>query len=316
VPFARVHSPIVRADLVTNLLLGLHLLGAVCFFVGAVVAGDAQLRAIRQERPSEVYACLRRARLGAALVGTGALLTLGFGIALAQHEGIGLGPMWIQVSLALWVAAMALGAYGGRTARHARHLAQTLAAQGDAPSPKLRALVSARGPLWGSYASFALLIVIVVLMVWQPGGSNATHAADFPTTLQAQIVRATPQLAYLPTRVPAGVDYSRYTPDYPSKSHGFRLTFTGAGGQDEFAFSAIQTQCTLPDKEAPTYGTLTANGYRIGWDVAAGLESAWRCVTHDHVQILLQAQALEPAVGRADLVTLVAYAEPFTKPAR
>ena len=74
----------------------------------------------------------------------------------------------IQAALGLWVAAMALGAYGGRTARRARHLAEKLAADGDAPSPELRAMVGARGPLYASYASFVLLLAIVVLMVWQP----------------------------------------------------------------------------------------------------------------------------------------------------
>ena len=38
-----------------------------------------------------------------------------------------------------------------------------------APSPELRALVSARGPLWASYASGAMLFVLLALMVWQPG---------------------------------------------------------------------------------------------------------------------------------------------------
>ena len=152
----------------TNLFLFLHLLGAFCFFAGGAVAGVLQLAAIRQERPSQVYAFLRLAPVGAALVGTGALLTLVFGIALAEHEGLGLSPAWIQAALGLWVVAMALGAWGGRTARHARHLAEKLASEGDAPSSELRAMVAARGPLWASYASFALLLVIVVLMVWQP----------------------------------------------------------------------------------------------------------------------------------------------------
>lgn len=152
----------------TNVFLFFHLLGAFCFFAGGAVVGVLQLAAMRQERPSQVHAFLRLAPVGAALVGVGALLTLGFGIALAEHEGLGLSPAWIQAALGLWVAAMALGGYGGRTARHARHLAEKLAAEGDAPSPELRAMVAARGPLWASYASFVLLLAIVVLMVWQP----------------------------------------------------------------------------------------------------------------------------------------------------
>jgi len=153
---------------VTNVLLFFHLLGAVCFFSGAAVAGTLQIAAIRRERPSEILGLLRVTRVGVVLVGTGALLTLAFGIALAEHEGLGLSPAWIQAAIALWVAAMALGGYGGRTARHARYLAEKLTAEGDAPSPELRGLVAARGPLWASYASGAILFAILVLMVWQP----------------------------------------------------------------------------------------------------------------------------------------------------
>jgi hypothetical protein len=64
---------------------------------------------------------------------------------------------------------MALGAYGGRTARHARNLAERLAADGDAPSPELRVLVAAPVPLWASYVSGLLLLALLALMVWQPG---------------------------------------------------------------------------------------------------------------------------------------------------
>jgi uncharacterized membrane protein len=149
-------------------LLFFHLLGAFAFFAGAAVAGTLQLAAIRRERPSEVAALLRPARVGAALVGLGSLLTLGFGIGLAEHEGYGMSPAWIQAALALWVAAMALGAVGGRTARHARNLAERLAAEDDRPSSELHSLVAARGPLWASYASSLLLLAIVVLMVWKP----------------------------------------------------------------------------------------------------------------------------------------------------
>ena len=152
----------------THVLLFFHLLGVVSFFAGAAVVGTLQLAAIRRERPSEVYALLRLAPIGAALVGTGALLTLGFGIALAEHEGLGFSPAWVQAALGLWVASMVLGGYGGRTARHARHLAERLSSDGDASSLELRALVGARVPLWGSLASGLMVLAILALMVWQP----------------------------------------------------------------------------------------------------------------------------------------------------
>ncbi|HEU5214130.1 MAG TPA: DUF2269 family protein [Gaiellaceae bacterium] len=152
----------------THVLLFFHLLGAVGFFAGAAVVGTLQLAAIRRARPSEVHALLRLAPVGAALVGLGAVLTLGFGIALAEHEGLGFSPAWIQAALGLWVAAMAVGGYGGRTARHARRLAERLAAEGDAPSAELHALVAARLPLAASLASGLMLLAILALMVWQP----------------------------------------------------------------------------------------------------------------------------------------------------
>ncbi|HKU55860.1 MAG TPA: DUF2269 family protein [Gaiellaceae bacterium] len=152
----------------THVLLFFHLLGAISFFAGAAVVGTLQLAAIRRDRPTEVYALLRLAPVGAALVGTGALLTLAFGIALAEHEGFGFAPAWIRAALGLWAAAMATGGYGGRTARQARHLAARLAAEGDAPSAELKALVGAPVPLAASYASGLMLLAILALMVWQP----------------------------------------------------------------------------------------------------------------------------------------------------
>jgi uncharacterized membrane protein len=111
---------------------------------------------------------LRLTRVGVVLVGIGALFTLVFGIALAEHLDYGLSPVWIQASLGLWVAAMAIGGIGGRTARHARNLAERLASSGDEPSEELRSLVAHRPSLWASYLSSALIVAIVVLMVWKP----------------------------------------------------------------------------------------------------------------------------------------------------
>ena len=297
----------------TNLFLFFHLLGAFCFFAGGGIVGVLQLAAIRAEKPSQVHGFLRLAPVGAALVGVGALLTLGFGIGLAEHEGLGLSPVWIQAALGLWVAAMTLGALGGRTARHARHLAAKLAAEGDAPSPELRALVAARGPLYASYASFLLLLAIVVLMVWQPGGAKATPAVVvLPKTVQRQILRLAPQFAYGPTRVPSGFEYSGYTLAYPDE--GFNVTFKGTDAKVELAFSVLPPAmvnpgaCSAQASNRPGVGTLSVNGYRIEWERSSDV--VWRCVTHDNVTLLLQASAMTPGVDRADLVTLVAYASP------
>ena len=152
----------------TNALLFLHLLSAFVFVSGAVAAGILQITAMRRERPSEIALLLRTIRVAVAFIGVGALGTLAFGLALVGHEGIGYGTGWVSASIALWVAGMALGGAGGRTARRARYLAERLAAQGDQPNAELRALVAHRPSLLLSYASTAAVIAILVLMVWKP----------------------------------------------------------------------------------------------------------------------------------------------------
>ena len=133
------------------------------------MAGFAQISALRRERPSEIALLLRLARPGVLLVNLGALGTLAFGIALAEQTDIGLGTGWVSASLALWVVMMLLGGLGGRTARHARELAERLARGGDRPTEELRSLVSHRPSILLSYASTAAIIAILVLMVWKPG---------------------------------------------------------------------------------------------------------------------------------------------------
>jgi uncharacterized membrane protein len=150
-------------------LLFFHLLGAFFFVSGAVVAGVLQVAAMRRELPSEIALLLRVTRIGVALVGVGALMTLGFGLGLARHEGVPIGSGWISAALGLWVASMALGGAGGRTARHARYLAERLAAEDNRVSDELRALVADRPSLLASYASSTCVLAIIVLMVWQPG---------------------------------------------------------------------------------------------------------------------------------------------------
>ncbi len=292
----------------TNILLGFHVLGAICFLVGGVAVGALQFNAIRQERPSQVYAYLRRAPFGAALVGTGALLTLGFGIALAEHKGLGLSPPWIQASLGLWVAAMVLGAFGGRTARHARHRAQQLAGEGDEPSAELRAMVAARGPLWASCASFLLLVAITVLMIWQPG---ATRYA-VPGWVQAKISAYPPQFAYAPTRLPAGYSFSRYTVEPPGH---FFISFRQPTVGTRVLIFTVTGKCPV----LPLY-----NGYpeydgrlRFGSAVAytshtRKAQTAWVCRGGAAIE------AYSPVIHHVfdsltsdELMTLVAYAEPL-----
>jgi uncharacterized membrane protein len=152
----------------TRALLFLHLFSAFVFVGGTVAAGILQITALRRERPSEIALLLRTARTAVMFTTFGGLGALVFGLALVGDLDIGFGKAWISGSIALWVASMALGGAGGRTARHARYLAERLAADGDRPSEELRALVAHRTSLLLSYAATAAIVAILVLMVWRP----------------------------------------------------------------------------------------------------------------------------------------------------
>lgn len=285
----------------THVLLFFHLLGAFSFLAGATVAGVLQVAAMRRERPSEVATLLGLTRAGVALVGVGSLLTLGFGIALAEHEGIGFSPAWIQAALGLWVASMALGGYGGRTARHARYLAERLAAEGDAPSVELRDLVSSRVPLLASYASGLLLLAILGLMVWQPGSSSSA----LPASLKRQIVSGDPRIAYVPTRVPAGFALS----EYAYYGDGYRLDFTRQGNaltDLDFDVETISSCSKQPMGEQKRY---RLNGAVVLLHYGEDGQQAWECRRGSLIEAMDYPSGYQSNATETDLVRLVAYAE-------
>jgi uncharacterized membrane protein len=153
----------------TQWLLGFHLVGAFLFVSGAVAVGLLHASAVRRERPSEVAFLLGLTRWALVAVGLGALAALAFGTLLVRRSGFSFGDAWISASLALWIASVLLGGFGGRSARHARYLAEELAAAGDAPSDDLRLALKSPASQSLNYASFLAALAILALMVWKPG---------------------------------------------------------------------------------------------------------------------------------------------------
>jgi uncharacterized membrane protein len=149
-------------------LLMLHVASAFCFVGGSVAAGILNALAIRAERPSEAAALLRLIRVALPVVFVGVGGTLVFGIWLWHRLGFGIGAGWIWASLALWVVANALGGIGGRHQERSRELAERLAAEGDAPSSELRALLRDTKGTAVSYAAGIATLAILVLMIWKP----------------------------------------------------------------------------------------------------------------------------------------------------
>jgi uncharacterized membrane protein len=149
-------------------LLMFHVTAAFLFFGGSVAAGILNVLATRAERPSDAAALLRLIRRTLPVIYVGVAGTFVFGIWLWHHDGYSLGAAWIWISLALWVAANALGGIGGRHQERSRELAERLAASGDAPSGELRALLRDPKGAAISYAAGLAVVAILALMVWRP----------------------------------------------------------------------------------------------------------------------------------------------------
>lgn len=148
--------------------LAVHIFGVMVFFGGALLASVVFETARRRVRPSEVALLLGLTRIGALIVVAGAVLVFGAGLWLAG-EVDQFGEAWLLASLGLFVAALVLGALGGQRPKHARLLATRLADDCDEMTPELRRLLDDPPSRIANYGSSLLVVVILLLMVWQPG---------------------------------------------------------------------------------------------------------------------------------------------------
>jgi uncharacterized membrane protein len=144
-----------------------HLLGALMFVAGIVVAGVAFEVARRRERPGEIALLLSLTRFGVLLVAVGGLLLPVFGLWMVHLGHWGYGSGWVDWGLGLYLLAMALGGVGGRRPKQARVLAARLAAEGAPASDELRALLDDRMSLAVNYASLLVVLAIVAVMVFK-----------------------------------------------------------------------------------------------------------------------------------------------------
>lgn len=158
------------AAAVADWALFFHLLGAFALSAGVVVAGVGYEAARRRRSPAEVALLLGLTRVGVLLVAVGSLLVLPFGLWLVHIEHVGYGAGWVDAALGLFVAMGALGGFGGQRPKRARELAAQLAENDYGESAELRALLDDRVARSANYLSAAVLVAIVVLMVFKPGG--------------------------------------------------------------------------------------------------------------------------------------------------
>jgi len=153
----------------TDVALFLHICGVLLFVAGIVVAGVAFEAARRREDAGEIALLLGLTRSGVVLVGIGALLILACGLWLVGLEDdLDYGTGWVDAALGLFVLAMALGGLAGQRPKQARLLATELARENRPPTPELRALLDDPLSRAANYASAALVLAILALMVFKP----------------------------------------------------------------------------------------------------------------------------------------------------
>ena len=145
-----------------------HLLGALLFVAGIVLAGTAFEAARRRDRPSEIALLLGLTRIGVLLVAVGGLLVPIFGLWLVHLGHFGYGSGWVDAAIGLYVIVLVLGGLAGQRPKQARQLATRLAAEQAPLNEELRALLDDRLSRAENYASLLVVLVILVLMVFKP----------------------------------------------------------------------------------------------------------------------------------------------------
>jgi uncharacterized membrane protein len=151
-----------------NVALFFHLLGALLFVAGIVLAGVAFEAARRRREAAEIALLLSLTRVGVVMVAVGGLLLPIFGLWLVHLGNFGYGAGWVDAAIALYVVSLVLGGLGGQRPKQARLLASRLAADGQPVSTELRALLDDPVSRIENYGSLLLVLVILVLMVFKP----------------------------------------------------------------------------------------------------------------------------------------------------
>ncbi len=151
-----------------NVALFFHLLGALLFVAGIVLAGVAFEAARRRREAAEIALLLSLTRVGVVMVAVGGLLLLIFGLWLVHLGNFGYGAGWVDAAIALYVVSLVLGGLGGQRPKQARLLASRLAADGQPVSTELRSLLDDPVSRIENYGSLLLVLVILALMVFKP----------------------------------------------------------------------------------------------------------------------------------------------------
>jgi uncharacterized membrane protein len=151
-----------------NAVFFVHILGVLSFVSGIVVAGVAFEAARRRPDPAAVATLLGLSRIGVLLVAIGTVSAGGSGLWLVHLGHWHYGSFWVSASIALFLAALALGGAGGQRPKRARLMAAQLAAARAPMTDELRALLNDPAAQIQNYGSLLLVLTIVALMCFKP----------------------------------------------------------------------------------------------------------------------------------------------------
>jgi hypothetical protein len=93
-----------------------------------------------------------------------------------------------------------------------------------------------------------------------------------PPSVQQAIVLRTPQLAYVPTRIPAGYRYLKWR--WVAEAGLVRIWFRNSAGKEIVFVSAWQYGNCRSGREK----TFDLSGKKVYWAHGAQEQEAWRCV--------------------------------------
>ncbi len=151
-------------------ILALHLLAAFALVAAEVLFTILIVALWRSDSPSRIASTMRISLLGTRLVMFGFAGTIVFGVWLAiSLDAYQLWDGWVIAALVLWAVAGWLGDQSGKAYAAAGTLAEERAAAGDAPSPELATTFGTSRTFWLHTASFVVILLILVDMIWKPG---------------------------------------------------------------------------------------------------------------------------------------------------
>ena len=119
-----------------------------------------------------------------------------------------------------------------------------------------------------------------------------------PPSVQQAIVTVTPQLAYVPARVPTGYRYLKWR--WVQEAGALRIWFRSRAGKEIVFASAWQYGNCRSGREK----TFQLAGEKVYWGHTAREQEAWRCVglaAGGGVVIQLTASTLQPPTQFADV---------------